>query len=284
MIQGQFRCTFTFKQGCLFRPQKATTKTIRNSRVIQVQATKLPEALLFDCDGVLVDTEKDGHRVAFNNTFKQKGLSHEWGVELYGKLVEIGGGKERMTSYFSGYEDQEPFLSIKDDEERKEYIKGLHKLKTQLFMDMITDGQMPLRPGVKRLINDAIGSGIKVAVCSTSNEKAVQNIVDVLLGADVSKVMKVFAGDVVPKKKPDPAIYLLAAQELGVAPENCVVIEDSRIGLLAAKAAGMRCIVTKSSYTQRENFAEADEVVDYIGEVGDEKVSVETLMKDPSVV
>eukprot|EP01026_Neomeris_dumetosa_P038337 TRINITY_DN3123_c1_g1_i1.p1 TRINITY_DN3123_c1_g1~~TRINITY_DN3123_c1_g1_i1.p1 ORF type:complete len:287 (+),score=52.44 TRINITY_DN3123_c1_g1_i1:135-995(+) len=257
---------------------KVQFSRVQQRSIVISQAGQLPDALLFDCDGVLVDTEKDGHRVAFNTAFKQKGLPHEWGVELYGKLVEIGGGKERMTSYFSEREEQEPFSSIKDQEARKAFVKELHLLKTDLFMQMIEQGQMPLRPGVKRIINEAIGQGVKVAVCSTSNERAVQTIVDVLLGEEVSKVMKVFAGDVVPKKKPDPAIYTLAAQQLGVAPENCVVIEDSRIGLLAAKAAGMRCIVTKSSYTQQENFAEADEVVDYIGEQGDEKISIDSLM------
>eukprot|EP01025_Chloroclados_australasicus_P029252 TRINITY_DN2916_c0_g1_i2.p1 TRINITY_DN2916_c0_g1~~TRINITY_DN2916_c0_g1_i2.p1 ORF type:complete len:287 (+),score=34.60 TRINITY_DN2916_c0_g1_i2:91-951(+) len=270
--------------GLTRNPGLKPRKLMSNKLSVKVQAAQLPEALLFDCDGVLVDTEKDGHRVAFNNAFKQKGLSHEWGVELYGKLVEIGGGKERMTKYFSDYEDTEPFLSIKDAEERKAFVKGLHLLKTDLFMQMISDGQMPLRPGVKRLINQAIENGIKVAVCSTSNERAVQTIVDVMLGPEISKVMKVFAGDVVPKKKPDPAIYLLAAEQLGASPEKCVVIEDSRIGLLAAKSAGMRCIVTKSSYTQSENFNEADVVVDYIGEVGDEKITVDSLMKDVSPV
>ena len=104
------------------------------------------------------------------------------------------------------------------------------------------------------MIEEAIANDVKVAVCSTSNEKAVQTIVDVLFGKEISKVMPVFAGDMVPKKKPDPAVYLLAADTLNVDPARCVVVEDSRIGLLAGKAAGMRVVVTKSSYTQNENF------------------------------
>ncbi|KAG2494894.1 hypothetical protein HYH03_007132 [Edaphochlamys debaryana] len=217
----------------------------------QASAQALPAALLFDCDGVLVDTERDGHRVSFNEAFQRKGLGqHEWGVELYGHLLEIGGGKERMTKYFGDHPDQDPWKSTKDPEARKKLVQELHLLKTDLFMELIDSGAMPLRPGVKRLIEEAIAAGVPVAVCSTSNEKAVENIVKVMLGPQVARVMRVFAGDVVPKKKPDPAIYLLAARELGVDPKKCVVVEDSRIGLRAAKAAGMTCIITKSSYTQ----------------------------------
>lgn len=236
-----------------------------------------PEALLWDCDGVLCDTERDGHRVAFNEAFKQKGLPHEWSVEKYGELLTTGGGKERMTRYFTEVEDQEPFKSIKDDGERKALVAELHKLKTDIFMDMVQRGTMPLRPGVKRLVGEAIDNGVKVAVCSTSNERAVQAIVDVLLGPEVAKRMRVFAGDMVPAKKPDPAIYQLAAQELSVNPARCVVIEDSHIGVRAARAAGMRCVVTQSSYTGDEDFSLADAVFDQIGDSGDERFSLHDL-------
>jgi len=236
-----------------------------------------PEALLFDCDGVLVDTEKDGHRVSFNKAFQMKGIDHQWDVDLYGKLLEIGGGKERMLHYFTGCDDQEPFKSIQGDEARWELCKELHALKTQLFMELVETGAMPLRPGVSRLINEAIDNGVKVAVCSTSNEKAVSTIVRVMLGPKVFEAMPVFAGDMVPKKKPDPAIYTLAAENLEVDPARCVVVEDSRIGLLAAKAAGMRCVITESSYTAGENFDIADVVFDCIGDAGDERFGLDDL-------
>lgn len=113
-----------------------------------------------------------------------------------------------------------------------------------------------------------------MAVCSTSNERAVSTIVRVLLGEDIAARMPVFAGDMVPKKKPAPDIYLLAAERLGVNPARCVVVEDSRIGLLAAKAAGMRCVVTTSSYTADEDFALADAVFDCIGEENEARFSV----------
>ncbi|GLI69657.1 hypothetical protein VaNZ11_014332 [Volvox africanus] len=252
-------------------PSKAASRGVLRvpRRCVLAKAQQLPEALLFDCDGVLVDTERDGHRISFNQAFKQKGLDHEWGVDLYGHLLEIGGGKERMTKYFNDHPDKEPFKSIKDPAARKSLVQELHLLKTDLFMNLVDTGAMPLRPGVARLIGEAISAGVPVAVCSTSNERAVSNIVRVMLGSRVASVMRVFAGDVVPKKKPDPAIYLLAARELGVNPARCVVVEDSRIGLKAAKAAGMTCIITKSSYTQEEDFTGADAVFPSLGQDSD---------------
>jgi len=242
-----------------------------------VRNVDYPEALLFDCDGVLVDTERDGHRVSFNKAFQEKGLDTVWDVELYGELLEIGGGKERMTAYFSRKPDEKPFADLSTDDEKLAFVAEMHKLKTKLFMDVIETGQLPLRPGVKRLVEEALANDVKVAVCSTSNENAVSAVVRVMLGEDIAKVMRVFAGDVVPKKKPDPAIYKLAAEELGVDPARCVVIEDSRIGMLAAKAAGMRCVVTKSSYTQEENFDIADAIFPYIGDGEDSQFGLHDL-------
>lgn len=229
----------------------------------------VPSALLFDCDGVLVDTEKDGHRVSFNDTFAQRELGVTWDVNMYGELLKIGGGKERMTAYFNktGWPENAP----KSEVERKEFIASLHKQKTELFMALIEKKSLPLRPGVAKLIDQALAKGVKVAVCSTSNEKAVSAIVSCLLGPERAEKIKIFAGDVVPRKKPDPAIYVLAASTLGVEPSSCVVVEDSAIGLAAAKAAGMKCIVTKSGYTADEDFQNADAVFDCIGDPPEER-------------
>ncbi|KAK3005723.1 hypothetical protein RJ639_016708 [Escallonia herrerae] len=229
----------------------------------------VPSALLFDCDGVLVDTEKDGHRISFNDTFTEKGLGVSWDVDLYGELLKIGGGKERMTAYFNktGWPENAP----KSEEERKNFIASLHKRKTELFMALIEKKLLPLRPGVAKLVDQALAKGVKVAVCSTSNEKAVSAIVSFLLGPERAEKIQIFAGDVVPRKKPDPAIYVLAASTLGVEPSSCVVIEDSGIGLAAAKAAGMTCIVTKSGYTADEDFKNADAVFDCIGDPPEER-------------
>ena len=218
------------------------------------------DALIFDCDGVLVDTERDGHRVAFNAAFEEAGLALTWSVERYGELLTTGGGKERMVRHF----DETGWPKGFDD--RAALIALLHKKKTDFFTDLIEAGALPLRPGVIRLVDEALAAGLPIAVCSTSNEKSVRAIVEKLLGPGRAPKISIFAGDIVKVKKPDPAIYNLAATTLSLKPKNCVVIEDSHIGLMAAKAAGMKCIVTKSPYTQDEDFSIADRVVSHLDE------------------
>lgn len=214
------------------------------------------QALIFDCDGVLVDTERDGHRVSFNEAFVELGIDCHWTVERYGELLLTAGGKERMRRHFdeTGWPE--------DHTDRDGLIARIHKLKTEIFMRLVRQGSLPLRPGIARIVDEAIAAGIVLAVCSTSNEKAVQAVVDVMLGPSRAKWISVFAGDVVAAKKPAPDIYTLAAKTLGLVARNCVVIEDSNNGLRAAKAAGMRCIVTVSSYTGGEDFSLADRIVD----------------------
>ncbi len=230
------------------------------------------QALIFDCDGVLVDTERDGHRVAFNQAFKEKGLPIEWDVPLYGELLRIGGGKERMRHFF----DMQGWPGGVED--RDAFILEMHKTKTALFMQIIESGQLPLRSGIKRIVDEAIEAGVTLAVCSTSNEKAVNKVVEVLLGDDrKAKFAGVFAGDMAKKKKPDPEIYHLAKSELNLDPARCVVIEDSRNGMLAAKAANMNCLVTKSHYTGEEEFSEADAIYDELGDPPTVYVNIETI-------
>jgi HAD superfamily hydrolase (TIGR01509 family) len=218
------------------------------------------QALIFDCDGVLVDTELDGHRVSFNQAFKEAGLQTEWSAARYGGLLSTAGGKERMRRHFD--ETAWPM----GHQDRDALIAQLHKLKTNLFMDLISAGKLPLRPGVQRIVDEAIAAGVTLAVCSTSNERAVHTVVDRMLGQARSAKITVFAGDVVAAKKPAPDIYDLAAKTLNISPSNCMVIEDSNNGLRAAKAAGMRCIVTKSIYTLDEDFSLADKVVNTLDE------------------
>ncbi len=229
------------------------------------------EALIFDCDGVLVDTERDGHRVAFNAAFKEIGWPTQWSVERYGELLTTAGGKERMRRHFD--ETEWPV----SDAEKDSAIARLHKLKTDLFMEFIDSGSLPLRPGIARIIDEAIAESIKIAVCSTSNERAVQAVVDHMLGEKRARHIKVFAGDIVAKKKPDPAIYQLAAKQLLLDPKKCVVIEDSNNGLRAAKAAGMNCLVTVSSYTGEENFSLADRVVPDLGDPPSQFIAIADL-------
>ena len=134
-----------------------------------------------------------------------------------------------MTHYFTNKAPDTPAWASKTDEERVEMIKDLHKLKTAMFLEAVEAGELALRPGVRRLVAEAFEAGVKVAVCSTSNEKAVAGIVR-LLGPDYADNIPIFAGDVVPRKKPDPAVYTLAAETLDVSPSRCVVVEDSNIG------------------------------------------------------
>ncbi|KAG5185803.1 HAD-like domain-containing protein [Tribonema minus] len=222
-------------------------------------ATRLPQALIFDCDGVLADTERDGHRPAFNEAFKAKGIDCVWDVDLYGKLLEVGGGKERMTAHWDkvGWP-----LGITEKADKQALVQELHLLKTDLFNEAIVAGKIPLRPGVLRLVDEAIEQEVPLAVCSTSNERAVSNLVLTLMGRERYERFRIFAGDVVRAKKPQPDIYNLAAEALRLSPERVIVVEDSGIGLRAAKGAGMPCLVTKSSYTGGENFSLADEVVE----------------------
>jgi len=241
--------------GRVQRLPSAHAATSPRSAPLQLRATL--DAIFFDCDGVLADTERDGHRIAFNMAFKEFGLKvgdndMEWGEELYGKLCEIGGGKERMMGYWQqiGWPGGDWDLAV-----------DLHKRKTQLFQELVDTGKIPLRPGVDKLITEALDNNVRVAVCSTSNEKAVQKIVD-LLGPEKSSQIKIFAGDCVPRKKPSPDIYNLAREDYQVRPEDVVVIEDSGIGLAAAKAAEMSCVVTMSTYTRNDDFSEADHIVD----------------------
>lgn len=219
------------------------------------------QALIFDCDGVLVDTEKDGHRLAFNMAFSDFNIPVEWEPEEYKLLVRIAGGKERIKYYF----DQKGWPANYHD--RDLLLAELHKLKTKYFMEIISSGKLTPRPGILRLIDESIKNGIPLAVCSTSNEKSVNLIVEHLLGKNRKRYFKaILAGDVVDKKKPDPEIYLLCKERLGIEPEKSLVVEDSRNGLLAAKAAGFNCLITMNDYTQDEDFKEADRIVTELGD------------------
>jgi len=224
-----------------------------------VSSSGMGGALLLDCDGTLVETERDGHRVAFNEAFEEKGFDCKWSVELYGELLTTGGGKERMTRYFTDY-NPEAWTAEDPPSPDHPTIKELHELKTEIFMDIVRSAKLPLREGIKELMTAAKEAGWKLAVCSTSNEASVTAVVQTMLPE--FRDVKIFAGDIVTAKKPSPDVYELAAKELGVSPMRCVVVEDTNIGLQAGKAAGMQVIVTKSIYSQDEDFSDADVVVD----------------------
>jgi HAD superfamily hydrolase (TIGR01509 family) len=224
--------------------------------------------LIFDCDGVLADTERYGHLPAFNATFEQYRLPVRWSEDVYAEKLKIGGGKERMAALLT-----DEFVATNglpsDPEAQKALLADWHRRKTATYKAIVAAGKLPGRPGIARITGEALAAGWDLAVASTSAEESVRAVLEHAVGADAASHFSVFAGDVVPAKKPDPGIYLLALERMGVDKPDAVVIEDSRNGLLAAVGAGLRCVVTVSSYTESEDFGEAALVVSSLGDPGE---------------
>ncbi|MCC2319086.1 HAD-IA family hydrolase [Cellulomonas chengniuliangii] len=222
-------------------------------------------ALLLDCDGVLADTERDGHLPAFNATFAEVGLPLRWSEADYARLVLIGGGKERMSAALTPELIAQAGLPS-DPEARRELVADWHRRKTAAYVALVESGALPGRPGVARVVAEAHAAGWRLAVASTSAERSVRAVLDHAVGADLAAQFAVFAGDVVAHKKPAPDIYLLALEGMGVDPADCLVVEDSALGLRAALAAGLTTVVTVSTYTRDEDFAGAALVVSSLGD------------------
>jgi len=227
-------------------------------------------ALVFDCDGVLADTERYGHLPAFNATFEQFGLPARWSAQEYGEKLKIGGGKERMASLF----DDPAFAAAIGGSDRIQLLLTWHKAKTAAFKKLVAEGRIPPRPGIARIINAALEAGWTVAVASTSAEESVRAVLENAVGSSTAERIPVFAGDVVPAKKPDPAIYRLTVENLGLSTTDTLVVEDSHNGLLAATGAGLRCLVTVNGYTRDEDFTEAALVVSELGDPGRPPIEV----------
>jgi HAD superfamily hydrolase (TIGR01509 family) len=232
-------------------------------------------AFFFDQDGVIIDTERDGHRVAFNRAFKEFGFKVEWDAQTYYELLKIGGGKERMKHFLH----TEGFGVPVSPEGEDELIKRLHKRKTELFIELIESGALPLRPGVSRFMKEVNELGLVLGICTTSDERAATAIATRIL-ADI-RFDFVLAGDVVSRKKPDPEIYSLALRRSGLKPQECVVIEDSRNGVEAAKEAGIYVVATTNPYTEQEDLSRADIVVTCLGEPDGERGKLRQTSKLP---
>jgi HAD superfamily hydrolase (TIGR01509 family) len=231
-------------------------------------------ALIFDCDGVLADTERDGHRVAFNQTFREFGLPIEWSEDVYAVKLRIAGGKERMASELTP-----EFIRANGLPEDAEGIAAelakWHRRKTDIYTEMVAAGRLPTRPGIRRTISAAQDAGWSLGVASTSAEASVRAIIEQAAGPErAARFDVVLAGDVVRAKKPAPDIYLLALERLGARPGQTLVIEDSRNGLLAASSAGLRCVMTVNAYTEEEDNREATLVVTSLGDPGGERTRV----------
>lgn len=230
-------------------------------------------ALIFDCDGVLADTERDGHLPAFNSAFAQVGLPVRWSEEEYARLVLIGGGKERMAALLTPELVARAGLPTDPDEQR-EMLADWHRRKTAAYVAMVESGALPGRPGIARLAAEASAAGWALGVASTSAERSVRAVLDHAVGPELAAHFAVFAGDVVTHKKPAPDIYLLALDGMGVDPADTLVIEDSANGLRAALGAGLATVVTVSAYTHDEDFTGAALVVSSLGDPPDAPTEV----------
>lgn len=221
--------------------------------------------LIFDCDGVLADTERDGHRVAFNHVFAEQGVGFAWTAERYADALQTAGGKERLRALLTPQFLEQHGMSG-DDAAVDELVAVWHKRKTEIFVSMLAAGEIPPRAGVRRLAEQAAESGWRLAVASTSAHVSVRSVLDHVMGPDLARDFTVFAGDDVGAKKPAPDIYLLALSRMQMSPSEAVVIEDSAIGVRAARAAGVRVVATTSAYTAEEDLSAARVVVDSLGE------------------
>lgn len=226
------------------------------------------KTLIFDCDGVLADTEQHGHLPAFNQMFQEFGIPVQWTVEEYADKLKIGGGKERMKSLLTAEFVTKAGLPT-DAEEQAAEIARWHKRKTEIYTQMVAEGLLPPRSGIRRLILEALDSGWILAVASTSVQLAVEAILTSAIGAEnVKRFAAILAGDIVQRKKPAADIYQLALEKLGADAEDTLVVEDSRNGLEAACGAGLNCLVTVNGYTEKQNFEEAILVVSELGDPG----------------
>ncbi|GIL87060.1 hypothetical protein Vretimale_14226 [Volvox reticuliferus] len=273
------------------RPIPGRSITVKAApRTSSVVAHAAMKALIFDCDGVILESE-DLHRRAYNATFKHFKVKCggvqgyvDWDESFYDMLQNtVGGGKPKMRWYFkrNGW----PASIVLDgrvpanEAEEALLIDTLQDWKTDKYQQMIGSGEVEPRPGVLRLMDEARAAGLKLAVCSAATKSSVVFTLKNLLGEGRFQGLDCFlAGDDVDKKKPDPKIYRVAAERLGVNPAECVVVEDSMIGLQAATGAGMRCIITYTPSTKSQEFYGAELVVPELGDGAHVNVTVKHLM------
>lgn len=220
------------------------------------------KALIFDVDGTIAETEKDGHRVAFNLAFDELNLPWQWNIDFYGTLLKIGGGKERFTYYLNNYQQDFKLPASLD-----EFVLNVHKIKNQYYAQLVQDKTIKLRTGVARLMKEAHKNNVRLAIASTSAVKNVKALLDGTCDPEmISWIEVIAAGDMVDNKKPAPDIYELALNKLNLSPAECVAIEDTNQGLVAATTIDIKTIVTVNDYTKNQNFDSAMVVLNHLGD------------------
>ncbi len=219
------------------------------------------KALIFDVDGTLAETE-EAHRAAFNEVFREQGLGWEWDQPLYGKLLAVTGGKERLHYWLEGPFEAPGAADMLARPDLAEWIAATHKRKTAIYTDLIDQGTVGLRPGVGELIGAAKAAGVRLAIATTTSLPNVEALLKVAFGKSWADVFEVIAaGDQVKAKKPAPDVFLLALERLGLPAEAGLALEDSSNGLRSAMAAGLAALITTSTYTRDESFPGAIAVV-----------------------
>jgi HAD superfamily hydrolase (TIGR01509 family) len=216
-------------------------------------------AVIFDVDGTLVDSERHGHRVAFNRAFAEFDLPYAWDEPTYGELLHTTGGQRRIEGYLAA--------QGVPDAGRSELATALHRRKTEILEELVDAGVIDVRPGVRRLLGELAGEGVALAVGTTGSRRWVERLLDRVLTEVRWDV--VVAGDDVTARKPDPEVFTLVLSQLGLdGPAGAVVIEDSGEGLAAARGAGACCVVVVNGYTADHDLAGADLILDGFGEPG----------------
>ncbi len=215
------------------------------------------KALIFDVDGTLAETERNGHRLAFNRAFAEANLNWNWSETLYGELLEVSGGKERIRHYIQLYNP-----NFKEDLET--LIPQLHQAKTAHYRQLLLSGEIQLRLGVKRLIEEADSQGIRLAIATTSALPNALALLEKNLNPDWFEVIA--AGDIVTHKKPAPDIYKYVLNQMNLEADKCLVFEDSFHGLQAAYEANLKTVITLHNYTKNQDFSLASLVLNHLGE------------------